>query len=156
LPPQAWPATEALVPPFSQVCVPVTHEVTPTWHGSGCVEQEAPDAQLTQLPALHTLPVPQAVPLVPAVAPFSQVWVPVAHEVIPVWQGSGWVVQAALSRQPTHAPEKQTRFVPHEVPSASAVPVSLQNGWAPLQAIAPVWHLFVSGEQAPPGTQGGA
>jgi hypothetical protein len=46
---------------------------------------------------------------------------PVAHEVLPVWQGFAAGVQTALATHARHWPPLQTSLVPQDVPSAAAV-----------------------------------
>jgi hypothetical protein len=64
-------------------CVPVEHEYVPLWHES--IVQPPPDAHDTHVPPLHTMPVPQPVPLAPVLAfPVSvHVWDPLMQEVVP-------------------------------------------------------------------------
>jgi len=117
--------------PSMQVCEPLMQEVVPFLHAVGLPVQDCPAVQATQAPEpLQTMLVPQLVPadLFP---PSTQVWAPVAQEVVPFLQMLGLVVQAAPAVQETHVPEPlQTRFIPQVVPAA-VFPPSTQV-WAPV------------------------
>jgi hypothetical protein len=54
-----------------------------------------------------------------------------------------------ISWMPQHAPLLHCRLVPHAVPLATFVPVSVQTGVPPLQESVPVWH-GLGGVQAEP------
>src|SRR5260221_41973 len=91
--PSLQPVRSGLLPPSMQVCAPVTQEVTPFLQTLGFEVQEPPAVQATQVPApLQTMFVPQPVPaaLLPA---STQVWAPVAQDVVPVLQALGLLVQ---------------------------------------------------------------
>lgn len=55
-----------------------------------------------------------------------------SHDVVPFWQMLPPGVQAWLATQLLQVPLAQWRFVPHDVPLASAVPRSVQTG-APVE-----------------------
>jgi hypothetical protein len=72
----------ALVPESVQTATPVAHEIVATWQRLAAVH-DAPATQATHVPALHTRPVPHAVPF-DAVAPVSEhTGAPVAQLVMP-------------------------------------------------------------------------
>jgi hypothetical protein len=93
--------------------------------------------QAVQAPPLHTMFVPQEVPL--ATLPDSvQTAAPVSHAVVPVRQGLPLTLHAAPTEQLTQLPvAPQTLFVPQPVPAARGVPWSLQTGVPVEQASAP-------------------
>jgi len=103
-----------------QVCVPA-------WHGL-VGAHERPAVHDTQLPELHTMFVPQEVPL--ATFPDSaHTAAPVLHVVVPVRQGLPATVQLAPTLQATQVPVAlQTLSVPQPVPAATSVPRSVQTG----------------------------
>ena len=76
------------------------------------------------MPFVHTMFVPQGVPL--GLFPEAKhAETPVEHEVIPAWHISvGW--QAFPAAQAAQIPPLQTLSVPHDVPFAIVVPVSVQ------------------------------
>jgi hypothetical protein len=119
--PQEVPAGSGAAGLSTQVCVPVAHEKTPATHGFGFVPQAPPAVQATQAPPLQTWFAPQLVPFVSGVVVATHVWLPVAHEVAPVWHGSGSVPQATPDVQAVHVPPLQTRSVPQIEPSALGV-----------------------------------
>jgi hypothetical protein len=137
-----------------QVCAPVAQEVTPVRHGSGSVAQARPAVQAVQAPALQTRSVPHGVPFGSGTAPLStQVEVPVAHEVMPVRHGSGFVAQVRPAVQATHVPPLQTWFVPQPVPFGICVAVSTQVCEPVAQEVVPATHGFGLFEQGPPAVQ---
>ncbi len=87
-----------------------------------------PTAQAAQVPPLHTMFVPQEVPL--ETLPDSvQTAAPVSQAVVPVRQGLPLTLQLAPTVQLTQLPvAPQTLFVPQLVPAATDVPLSLQTG----------------------------
>jgi hypothetical protein len=96
---------------------PVVHEVVPFLQMLGLVVQAEPVVQAMQPPEpLQTWLVPQVVPA--ALLPLSmQVMAPVVHEVAPVRQTPGLVVQAEPDVHATQVPEPlQTMLVPHDTP----------------------------------------
>ncbi len=113
--------------PVSAQVIVGEQEVRPAWHGLSGV-QASPAVHETQAPLLHTRLVPQEVPLV--TLPLSvQTGAPVVQAVLPVRQGFPVTVQAAPVWQETQLPAAlQTLPVPHVVPAARTVPVSLQTG----------------------------
>jgi hypothetical protein len=111
--------------------------------------QVVPDVQPPQLPLLHTLLLPQDVPL--ATFPVSmQTEVPVVQDVAPVLQTLlGWQVVFAV--QLVQVPLLHTLFVPHEVPSLRFCPVSEQL-FGGEQAVRPAWQTL-DGVQVLPAVQ---
>lgn len=88
-PSHAQPAG-ALMPSLQLVAA--AHTVLPSLHGVvGLVVHAAPGAQVLQLPAMQTCPVPQLMPSV-AAGPSTHCAVPVAHEITPVLQGAAGLV----------------------------------------------------------------
>lgn len=117
----------ATFPVSPQTDAPVTQEIAPVRHGLAGV-QVAPEVQEAQAPSLHTMFVPQEVPL--ATFPDSeQTGAPVSQAVVPVRHGLPPTLQLAPTVQLTQLPvEPQTLFVPQPVPAARSVPLSLQTG----------------------------
>ena len=99
--------------------------------------QAVPAVQAVQTPPLHTMPVPQEVPL--ETFPDSvQTAAPVSQDVFPVRHGLLLTVQLAPTVQLTQLPvAPQTLFVPQLVPAARSVPLSLQTGVPVAHASAP-------------------
>jgi hypothetical protein len=122
--PQEAPLTRFLL--VSVQVIDGEHDCVPAWHGFDGM-QASPTVQDTQLPLLHTMFVPQVVPL--ATFPDSaQTGRPVLHVYAPVRQGLPLTVQAAPTVQSTQAAvELQTLFVPQPVPAATFVPLSMQT-----------------------------
>jgi hypothetical protein len=90
--------------------------------------QATPTVQAVHVPLLHTMFVPQEVPLA-ALADSVQTGAPVVHDVVPVRQGLPLTLQVAPAVQLTQLPvEPQTLLVPQLVPAATRLPVSLQTG----------------------------
>ena len=87
-----------------------------------------PTVQGVQVPPLHTMFVPQEVPL--ETLPDSvQTGAPVSQVVLPVRHGLPLTLQVAPTVQLTQLPVAlQTLFVPQLVPAATSVPLSLQTG----------------------------
>jgi hypothetical protein len=87
-----------------------------------------PAVQAMQAPPLHTMFVPQEVPL--ETLPDSvQTGAPVSQDVVPVRHGLPLTLQLAPTVQLTQLPvAPQTLFVPQLVPAATSVPLSLQTG----------------------------
>ena len=48
-----------------------------------------------------------------------------------------------------HVPLSQTSLVPHEVPFATFIPLSVHTGTPPGQEMVPVWHGLAGGQAAP-------
>ena len=99
--------------------------------------QACPTVQAAHVPPLHTIFVPQEVPL--ATFPDSeQTGAPVLQAVVPVRHGLPTTLQLAPTLQLTQLPvAPQTLFVPQLVPAARSVPLSLQTGVPVVQASAP-------------------
>ena len=110
--------------PFStQTEVPVAHDVAPVWHAVGGVQLTAA-VQIPQAPPLQTLFVPHDVPF--ATFPVSaQTDIPVTQDVVPVRHAVAGVQETAAV-QPPQIPLLHTMFVPHTVPLARLLPVSVQ------------------------------
>jgi hypothetical protein len=145
---QTWFAPQGVpfascVTVFSQVWVPDEHEVVPATHGFGFVVQPAPAVQAVHAPALQTWFVPQTVPFALGVVPFTHIWVPVAQEVTPTRQGSGFPPQASPSVQGVHTPPLQTSgavgVTSQVVPFAFAAP-STQVEVPVEQEVTPEWQ----------------
>ncbi len=101
--PHAVPSA-SLVPVSVHTGAPLAHESVPVWQGF-CGVQVDPAKQATQSPPLHTMLVPQVVPL-GAFPVVVQTDVPVAQIVWPTLHTAG--VQARPEAHATHAPELQT------------------------------------------------
>ena len=99
--------------------------------------QAVPAVQAMQAPPLHTMPVPQEVPL--GTFPESvQTTAPVSQDVFPLRHGLLVTVQVAPTVQLTQLPvAPQTLLVPQLAPAARSVPLSLQTGVPVAQASAP-------------------
>jgi hypothetical protein len=126
----------ATLPVSAQTDVPVAHEVAPVRQALAGV-QVTPAVQDPHAPLLHTMFVPQEVPL--ATLPDSeQTGAPVSQAVVPVRHGLPATAQLAPTVQLTQLPvEPQTLFVPQPVPALRSVPLSLQTGVPVEQASAP-------------------
>jgi hypothetical protein len=110
------------VPVSWQVAMPVVQVSVPVWHGLFGV-QVPPAVQGAHAPLLHTRLSPHAVPFgrFPVSAHTDA---PVTHDVAPVRHGFvGW--QLAPAVHAAHAPPLQTRLIPHTVPLARLLPVSM-------------------------------
>jgi hypothetical protein len=132
--PQAVPS--ATFPVSAQTAAPVPQEVAPVRHALAGV-QVAPEVQEAHAPLLHTMFIPQEVPL--ATFPDSaQTGAPVSQAVAPVRHGLPLTLQLAPTVQLTQLPvEPQTLFVPQPVPAVRSVPLSSQTGVPVVQASAP-------------------
>jgi hypothetical protein len=124
-----------------QVCVPA-------WHGLAGV-QTSPGVHDAQTPELHTMFVPQDVPF--ATFPDSiQTGPPEVQTVVPVRQGLPVTEQLAPAVQFVHTPVAlQTLLVPHAVPAARFVFLSVQTGDPVEQASVPAWQGFDGVQVAP-------
>jgi len=124
--------------------VPVSHASVPLWQGLVGVQAE-PATHGMQVPSMHTLPVPQDVPL--GLFPETrQVETPVEHEVVPTLQRS--VTWQALTAQATQTPALQTLSVPQEDPFARSSPLSEQL-MAGEQTALPLWHGLAGVQESP-------
>ena len=125
----------------AQVCVPA-------WHGFAGA-QASPAVHDAQAPELHTMFVPHDVPL--ATFPVSvQTGAPEVHTVAAVRQGLPVTTQLAPAVQAVHVPVAlQTLLVPHAVPAARLVFLSVQTGDPVAQASVPAWQGFVGAQAAP-------
>jgi hypothetical protein len=136
--PQLVPA--ARFAPSTQVVALPEQLVTPCLHAVGLPVQVwlATQAPQNPLPS-HSWPPVQVVVLGLGV-PSMQVDAPVTHEVTPLRQIDGLVVQAVPAVQETQVPVPlQTWLVPQVVP-AGVVPESMHFGAPPAQSITPVLH----------------
>jgi hypothetical protein len=133
----------ALLPPSTQVWVPVMHDVVPVLQMPGLPVHVWPAVHATQPPEpLHTMLAPQLVPAATLVSS-TQVCPPVMHDVVPVLQTPpGLPVHAWFAVHATQPPEPlHTMFVPQPVPAA-LLPLSTQ-------VCAPVVHDVVPVRQIP-------
>ena len=119
--PQLMPAD--LLPPSTQVCAPVEHDVAPFLQTLGLVVHAAPAVHDTHVPEpLHTWFVPQVAPAA-ALPPSTQVMAPLAHEVVPTLQAVGLPVHDWPAVQETQPPPPlQTMLVPQLTPADLAPP----------------------------------
>jgi hypothetical protein len=138
---------ETLVPVSVQTDTPVVQEVVPVWHAFVGVHAAFAVHALHE-PLSQTSLVPHEVPLL-ALFPVSvHTDTPVEQEVVPVWHGLAGVQVALLVHAP-QVPLSQTSFVPHDVPLATLVPVSVHTGAPVEQEVVPVWHALVGVHDAP-------
>jgi hypothetical protein len=126
-------APPVLLPPSTQVCAPVAHDVTPFLHAFGLVVQGWPALHAVQAPLpSQTMPTPQLVPAA-VFAPSVQVVAVPLHVVLPCLHAVGLPVQLWLA---THAPQKP-------LPSHIWPPVQVAVfgfGVPSMQTDAPVTH----------------
>jgi hypothetical protein len=133
--------------PLQMVCpgrhpgthAPPLHVHTPP---VGRVPVHAEHAPLQQSPPAHVVP-----SLTFPVAP--HVWVPVVHDVVPVWHTFPLGLQPTPAVHATHCPLSHTMFVPHEVPFMT-LPVELHTGEPLEQLTVPVWQTLPPGLHAWP------
>lgn len=134
--------------PLSAHVIVGEHDVNPAWHGLTGVHA-SPAVHPTHWPLLHTMLVPQVVPL----ATFPEALhtgAPVLHAVVPVRQGWFATAQLAPMVQLPHTPVAlQTRLMPHDVPAARFVPLSVHCGVPVEHASVPRWHALVGAHAAP-------
>src|SRR6185312_12807978 len=130
--------------------LPDAHEMVPIEQALESA-QVPPAAQTTQLPALHTLSVPQVVPLDAALPVSWQVILPVSQLYVPVWHGLDGV-QLPPAVQEAQVPSLQTLLVPHSVPLARFFPVSEQV-MVGAQTVMPAWQALPLGVHAIPAVQ---
>ncbi len=137
------------VPVSVHTPTPVVHTMLPTSQGLGGVH-EAPALHAAHVPLSQTWPVPHVVPLAALFAvPVSvHTGLPVVQLVLPAWQGFVGV-QLAPVVQPTHAPLSQTWLVPHEVPLATFVFVSVHTAVPVEQLVVPRSQGLVGVHDAP-------
>jgi hypothetical protein len=116
--------------------VPVSHELAGV--------HAAPLVHVVHAPLSHTWPVPQDVPFGTSFCVFVHTEAPVAQLVAQtVHELAG--VQTVPAVHATQLVPWQTMFRPHDVPAATAVPVSLQTGSPDAQSVVPLSHGFVVG-----------
>jgi hypothetical protein len=135
-----------------QTEVPVAHEVAPVWQTFPPGVQGWFAVQLTHVPAEQTLFVPQLMPLATLLGD-PQTLLPVAHEVVPVWQRFPPGLHVWLGVHALHVPPEQYRLLPHEVPFATSVPASVQTGAPLAQLSVPLWQGPAGGVQGVPAAQ---
>ena len=120
----------------------------PAWHGLAGT-QIVPAEQVAQLPFWQTMSVPQAEPF-GALPDSIQTGAPVLQAMVPRLHGFPVGVQIVPATHATQAPVAlQTISVPHEVPAATLVPLSVHDGAEPVQTSVPLWHLFAGVHAAP-------
>jgi len=128
--PQVVPLTRFR--PVSEQVIDGEHVCVPAWHGFVGM-QAVPAVHEVQLPPLHTMLVPHEVPSA-TFADSTQTGAPVLQVIVPVRHGLPLTAQVAPAVQAPHAPVAlHTMLVPHEVPAATSVFLSVQTG-------APVVH----------------
>jgi hypothetical protein len=127
------------VPPEQEI-VPVSHELVGT--------HEAPLEHAAQTPVSHTFMDPHDVPSGRLLFEFVHTDAPVEQTVDHTVQELAGV-QSVPAVHALHAPALHTMFTPHELPSASVVPVSVHVAAPVEQSVVPVWHALV-GTQATP------
>ena len=130
-----------LVPRSLQTGVPVVQAICPLWQGL-VGEHVAPDWQAPQTPLSQTRFVPQEPPLATLPPVSVQTGVPPEQSSVPVWQGldGGQELPAV---HVAHVPLSQTLPVPHAVPLAMSLPVSVQTEVPEAQDVAPTWQGLV-------------
>jgi len=148
--PQVVPSSSGL-PVSVQAGVPPEQSSAPAWHVLAAGTHAAPDMQVWHCPAEHTIPVPQAFPF-DAFPVSMQTALPVLQAIWPTRQGDPAMSQAIPSVHALQVPCAQTMFVPHEVPSVTAVPESVHTALPPVQERVPVWQAF-AGTHEPPSLQ---
>jgi hypothetical protein len=135
-------------PVFASLTVPID-----PLNATVCVPEIDPPATVScvmHCPALQTLFAPQDVPPLPAMNESVQADCPLAQVVVPVWQTLVGV-QVTPAVHASHAPAKQTLFVPHEAPSVAATIESAQVAMPPVHALTcPVWQRALGGVQGAP------
>jgi hypothetical protein len=93
-----------LVTASTHVTCPVAHEVTPVWQALAGTQPRFA-VQALQAPALHTMLVPQAVPLLTAVVASLHVATPPVQALtVPLWQALAGV-HGAPTVHALHVPE---------------------------------------------------
>jgi hypothetical protein len=138
---QALQSVPALLQALGQVVIVVTHAAL-ALHIAAEVFT----------PPLHVCAAPHSVPTDLLVVA-TQTDDPVEHDVLPFLHGSVGEQVCPVTHE-THTPPLQTRSMPHDVPSSTFVPRSMQV-WLPvMQVSVPLWHGAVSGLHAPPWVQG--
>src|SRR4051812_14999402 len=151
--PSLQPVRSALLPPSTQVWVPVMQDVVPFLHWFGLAVQEAPAVHATQVPAvLHTMLVPQGVPAAFCVLLLHTI-VPVAQLVIPVKQRFGFMLQVWFA---VHVPQlplpSQTMLDPQVTPPVLLLPST--QVWVPVaQELTPFLQKVGFEAQEPPAVQ---
>jgi hypothetical protein len=101
-----------------------------------------------QEPLSQTSLVPHVVPFVRLLPVSLQTDTPVEHDVDPVWHGLTGV-HAAFAVHALQEPLSQTALVPHVVPLARLVPVSLQTETPVEHDVVPVWQALAGVHETP-------
>ena len=136
------------VPVSVHTATPVEQSVVPVSHGLAGVHA-AFWVQAAHVPLSHTSLVPQVVPLAALVPVSVHTAVPVEQSVVPAWHGLAGV-QVAPCVHALHAPLLHTSLVPHDVPLAALVPVSVHTGTPVVHEVNPTWHGLVGVQVDPP------
>jgi hypothetical protein len=92
--------------------------------------------------------VPHVVPLATFDPWSAHTETPVEHDVAPTWQGLLGVHDTPAVHA-LHVPLSHTSLVPHAVPFARLVPVSLHTGTPVVHDVVPVWQLLAGVHIAP-------
>ena len=130
-----------------QVAVPAEQSSVPVWQGLVGTQGD-PELHALHSPLLHTIPVPQALPLL-ALLLSMHAACPVLHEVCPTRQGAPVTSQVAPALQVRHVPWWQTLSVPHFAPSSRGAPRSVHTGTPPVHESVPWWQALVGTQPAP-------
>jgi hypothetical protein len=126
---------------------PVEQPVVPRWHVLFGV-QVAPTVHAPHAPLSQTSLVPHVVPLAALFWVSVHTGAPVVQSVVPVWQALAGV-HVAPCVHALHAPPLHTALVPHDVPLAALLPVSVHDGVPIEHARVPVWQALVGVHDAP-------
>ena len=122
--------------PVSEHVIDGEHDCVPAWQGLAGV-QASPVVHDTHAPALHTMFVPQVVPLA-TFADSTHTAAPLLHAVVPVRHGLLGTEQVAPSLQSPQTPVAlQTLSVPQAVPAGTMAVPALQTGVPVPQASVP-------------------
>ena len=144
--PHGVPSAKA-VPVSVHVEAPDAQDVVPTSHGLLGLHG-APAVHAAHEPSLQTSSVPHDVPFATAVPVSVQIEAPDAQDVVPTSHRL-LGVHEALAVHAEHVPPLQTSLVPHDVPFATAVPVSVHVGAPDTQDVAPTSHGLLGVHEAP-------
>lgn len=137
----------ALLPVSVHDGVPIEHDRVPVWHALAGVH-DAPVMHALHAPLSQTWLVPHEVPFATLFCVSPHTGSPVEQPTAPTWQG----LPGAHAAPVVHAaqlPLSHTAFVPHEVPSAALVPVSLHAGVPDEHTSVPVWHALFGVQPLP-------
>jgi hypothetical protein len=114
-------------------------------------EQFAPAVHALHTPPSHTSLVPHVVPLARLLPESLHTAAPVVHDVVPVWHALVGVHDAPEVHE-VQDPLSQTSLVPHDVPLATCVPVSVHTATPVVHDVTPVSQLL-GGVHATPAVQ---